>query len=228
MRRWKSTPPQRLLDDVGAFEQSLFSSDRIRDLSAALSAGTLPLPSADPPLDPLERQGKDVFVRSCAHCPRWFLASTTEAPIRRFHDIDTTCPSPVGQGLAGALVVCALLCEPVSQRANLRDHASERRKGSPHELRSRSRLVDGLRGRRSAARRRLEQARRAYALRHRQTAPYFHNNSAATLEAVVDHTRSLFQSSAGGGPPSTKPVDKARPGSELVRRAFAPLGSVIS
>src|SRR6267142_368095 len=41
-------------------------------------------------------------------------------------------------------------------------------------------------------------------------------------------TSSLFQSSAGGGPTSTKPVDRARPGSELERRTFGPPGIVIS
>ena len=38
----------------------------------------------------------------------------------------------------------------------------------------------------------------------------------------------LFQSSAAGGPTPANPVSRARPGSELVRRILAPVGSVIS
>ena len=37
----------------------------------------------------------------------------------------------------------------------------------------------------------------------------------------------LFQSSSGGGPP-TKPVRRARPGSELARRTVVPFARVIS
>src|SRR5688572_8420543 len=46
-----TTPPSsRLLDDLAAFQNVLFSSPRARKLSDAVRAGQLPLPDVDPPL----------------------------------------------------------------------------------------------------------------------------------------------------------------------------------
>ena len=41
----------------------------------------------------------------------------------------------------------------------------------------------------------------------RKTAPYFHNNSAATLEEVVDHYTEFFKRVRANAPPGVVPPD---------------------
>ena len=79
----QSPPPQRMLDDLAAFQRVLFTNARVRALSDAVSAGTMPLPNADPPLNALEQQGKVVFGRACSHCHGGPGQSTTTAPVVR-------------------------------------------------------------------------------------------------------------------------------------------------
>ena len=43
------------------------------------------------------------------------------------------------------------------------------------------------------------------AARHRKTAPYFHNNSADTLEQVVDHYIAFFKRAQVNAPPGVVP-----------------------
>ena len=88
-------PPQRLLDDLTAFQNVLFSSRGVRALSDALRTGATTLPDADPPLNALERQGKVVSTRACGQCHGGPGQSTSVAPAIRFHDINTQCPRPV-------------------------------------------------------------------------------------------------------------------------------------
>ena len=61
-------PDMTMLDDLAAFQSSLFSSHRVAKLAEAMAAGTAPLPDAEPGLNRLERHGKAVFERSYAHC----------------------------------------------------------------------------------------------------------------------------------------------------------------
>jgi len=63
-----SLPSQQMLDDLAAFQLTLFTTPRVRELADAVDAGTVPLPDTDPPLTEFEEQGKAVFVRACAHC----------------------------------------------------------------------------------------------------------------------------------------------------------------
>jgi len=79
----QSPPPQRLLDDLSSFQRVLFTNGRVRTLSEAIDQGVTPLPSADPPLNALEQQGKAVFTRSCAQCHGGPGQSTTQAPVIR-------------------------------------------------------------------------------------------------------------------------------------------------
>ena len=80
-------PPQRLLDDLASFQRVLFTNERVRALSDAISSGTTPLPDPDPPLDELETQGKAVFERACSVCHGGSGQSTTPFPVVRYHDI---------------------------------------------------------------------------------------------------------------------------------------------
>ncbi len=91
----QNPPEQRLLDDLTSFQRVLFTSERVRALSDAVSAGTLPLPDPDPVLNPLEQQGKAVFTRACAQCHGGPGQSTPQPPVVRYHDISSQCPRPV-------------------------------------------------------------------------------------------------------------------------------------
>jgi hypothetical protein len=75
------------LDDLAAFQLTLFSSSGVGALANAIAAGIAPLPP-DPPLTALEQQGKAVFIRACAQCHGGPI-------VARFHDIATTCPRPL-------------------------------------------------------------------------------------------------------------------------------------
>ena len=100
-------PPPTFLDDVTAFQQTQFSSASVKLLSDAIAAGTSPLPDPDPVLDGLEMAGKSVFNRACGQChgnmgghpsgstPILQGAQGTPTAIVRYHDIATACPRPV-------------------------------------------------------------------------------------------------------------------------------------
>src|SRR6266404_2251030 len=60
-------PPSGMLDDLAAFQQTLFSSAGVERLSEAILSGSTFL-DPDPELNELEQQGKTVFARACAQC----------------------------------------------------------------------------------------------------------------------------------------------------------------
>jgi cytochrome c peroxidase len=192
-------PPARMLDDLAAFQQTLFSSSRVELLSNAILSGTTPFPDPDPELDALERQGKEVFNRACAQCHGGALhpsGSTSEStivrPIARYHNIQTACPRPATDGFA-----------PCPQRLarNARTYRITLANGTfqtfttsdPGRLLLTGQLADlGVMD--------VTQLRGIS-----KTAPYFHNNSAATLEDVVDHYIALFARVARINPPPNLP-----------------------
>ncbi len=218
----RNAPPQRLLDDLSAFQRVLFTNGRVRTLSQAIDQGVTPLPDADPPLDALEQQGKAVFTRACAQCHGGPGQATTQAPVVRFHDIFSQCPRPVDTVTPARFNLKP--CPPRLAR-NARTYeitlptgASIRRTSSdpgralltgfagvgPPADPGRAQLtgfagvgppaqddwnkldVPGLRG-------------------LRNTAPYFHNNSADTLEEVVDHYVEFFKRVQAIAPPGVVP-----------------------
>ena len=136
--RCRGRPPSRTLDDLAAFQLTLFSSPGVRALANAIGTGITPLPDPDPPLTALEQQGKAVFIRACAQCHGGPGNSTTSPPIvARFHDIATACPAPSRYRLAAALRFRGLSRRNLGQSANLRVHARERheRYGAPARTR---------------------------------------------------------------------------------------------
>jgi cytochrome c peroxidase len=199
----QNAPPPQLLDDLTAFQRVLFSDERVRALASAVAAGVTPLPDADPPLDALEQQGKAVFARACGQCHGGPGDSTAEIPVR-FHDIATQCPRPVDTVTPArfAFAPCApgLARNARTYEITLSNNSVVRRTssdpgralltgfvGGPPPLDDWNKFdVPGLRG-------------------ISQTAPYFHNNSAATLEDVVDHYIEFYKRvravTAPGAPP---------------------------
>ncbi len=200
----QAPPPQRMLDDLAAFQRTLFTNHRVRALSEAVTAGVSPLPDADPALTGLEQAGKTVFARSCGHCHGGPGQSTTQAPVVRYHDIATQCPRPVDT-VTPARFNFKPCPERLSRNARtyeitLANGTTVRRVssdpgralltgfvGGPPPLDDWNKLdSNGLRG-----------------IRH--TAPYFHNNSAETLEEVVEHYVEFFKRVRAGAAPGVVP-----------------------
>jgi len=60
-------PTQEFLETVAEFQRHIFSSQQVKKLSDAIDAGA-PIPDIDPPLNELERRGKEKFEFFCAKC----------------------------------------------------------------------------------------------------------------------------------------------------------------
>lgn len=192
-------PPQRMLDDLAAFQQTLFSSPRVELLADAILSGSMPFPDPDPELNELEQQGKVIFNRACAQCHGGTLhpsGSTPETtfvrPIVRYHNIQTACPRPATDGYApcperlarNARRYRITLANGTFQFVTTSDPGRLLLTGQPADLGVMD--VTQLRG-------------------ISRTAPYFHNNSAATLDEVIDHYVAFFARVARLNPPPNLP-----------------------
>src|SRR5215204_6309625 len=100
-------PPARMLDDLAAFQQTLFSSPGVELLAGAILSGATPFPDPDPELNELEQQGRAVFNRACAQCHGGTLHPSTSTPetaflrpLLRYHNIVAACPRPATDGYA--------------------------------------------------------------------------------------------------------------------------------
>jgi hypothetical protein len=196
-------PPLELLDDLNSFQRVLFTNHRVRALADAIDEGVTPLPDPDPALSALERRGKAVFTRACTQCHGGPAQSLTQADIIfRYHDIFTQCPRPVDEVTPARFAFAP--CPPRLARnertyeitfpngMTAPDGATKAYRTSSDPGRALSTGfvlppqfpfflddwnkfdVPGLRG-------------------ISKTAPYFHNNSAATLEDVVAHYVEIFK-----------------------------------
>jgi cytochrome c peroxidase len=190
-------PPQRILDDLTAFQSVVFTNPRIRMLSDAISAGETSLPDPDPPLDDLEQQGKAVFERACTQCHGAPSQSNAQPPVGRFHDIASQCPRPIDTRPTSVVIPARFAFAPCPPRLErnariyeitLANGTKVRRTSSDPGRALLTGFVGGpgpqddwnkfdMPGLRGISR----------------TAPYFHNNSAATLEEVVDHYTEFFK-----------------------------------
>jgi cytochrome c peroxidase len=192
-------PPARMLDDLAAFQQTLFSSPGVELLAGAILSGSTPFPDPDPELNELEQQGKVVFNRACAQCHGGTLhpsGSTPETtfvrPIVRYHNIQTACPRPATDGYApcperlarNARTYRITLANGTFQFVTTSDPGRLLLTGQPADLGVMD--VTQLRG-------------------ISRTAPYFHNNSAATLEEMLDHYDAFFRRVARLNPPPNLP-----------------------
>ena len=195
--------PQGLLDDLASFQRTLFTNHRVRALADAVRAGAAALPDPDPRLDELEQQGKAVFARACGQCHGGPGQSTPVSPVNRFSTISSQCPRPVDTVTPArfAFAACSprlarnartyeiVLSLPTQGPAGVIPAGTKVRRtssdpgralltgfvGGPGPFDDWDKFdVPGLRGLPA-------------------TGPYFHNNSAATLEDVVDHYVQFFK-----------------------------------
>jgi cytochrome c peroxidase len=182
-------PSARLLDDLAAFQSTLFSSRGVRRLAEAIRSGQV-LPDPDPELTPVQELGKGIFNRACATChggPHHPSTTTPDvtlptvvAPVARYFNIRTSCPrppedtfAPCPQRLArNARTYQITLANGTTQRVTTTDPGRMLLTGQPADVGMMD--VTNLRG-------------------IGATAPYFHNNSAATLEDVLDHYDAFFR-----------------------------------
>lgn len=201
----QSPPSQRMLDDLAAFQRVLFTNTRVRALSEAVDAGVFPLPDPDPPLSELEGQGKAVFQRACAHCHGGPGQSTPQPPVViRYSDINTQCPRPVdtAQPARFAFAPCPerLARNARTYEITLIDGTTVRRRSSDPGRALLTGFVGGLASRDDWNKFDVPGLRGIS-----RTAPYFHNNSAATLEEVVDHYIEFFKRVRVVAPPGPPP-----------------------
>ena len=190
-------PPQRILDDLAAFQRVLFTSPSARALSQAIDAGEANLPDPDPPLDALEQQGKAVFVRACGTCHGGPAQSNAAQPVPRFQDIASPCPRPIDTRPANVVTPARFAFAPCPTRLQRNARTYEITLANDTTMRRTSSdpgraLLTGFVG--GAAPTDDWQKFDVPGVRGiSRTAPYFHNNSAATLEEVVDHYAEFFK-----------------------------------
>jgi hypothetical protein len=203
--------PEQLLDDLSSFQRVLFTNHRVRALSDAVRQGATPLPDPDPRLNDLERQGKTVFVRACSQCHGGPGQSTAAFPVNRFSTVSSQCPRPVDAVTPARFAFAA--CSPrLARNARTNEIVLSLPTQSPAGI-----IPAGTKVRRTSS----DPGRALltgfvggpgpdddwdkfdvpglYGIR--ATAPYFHNNSAATLEEVVDHYVEFFKRIQAIAPP---------------------------
>jgi cytochrome c peroxidase len=197
-------PPQQLLDDLASFQRVLFTNHRVRELARAVREGTTPLPDPDPPLTELEQRGKVVFQRACSQCHGGAAQSNSELPVVRFHDIGSQCPRPVDTATPARFAFAP--CPPRLTR-NARTYeitqfngTVTRRTSSDPGRALQTGFVGGPAPQDDWNKFDVPTLRGIG-----NTAPYFHNNSAATLEDVFDHYVEFFKRVRVNAPPGVVP-----------------------
>ena len=211
-------PAADFLDDLASFQNEKFSSTSVKALADAIAAGTRPLPDPDPALNELESAGKLVFNRSCGQChgdlgghpsgSTPILQGTPGTPtaLVRYHDIATACPRPVDNVSPPRFVFAP--CS-ASQMGNVRTYEITNSGvvpsgtpcggGAPQPAcvtrvttSDPGRLL--LTGYPAAGGPGDIQHMDVPSLRGiSRTAPYFSNNTAATLEEMLEHYKQFFK-----------------------------------
>jgi hypothetical protein len=196
----QGTVPSGLLDDLAAFESTQFTSIGVRRLADTIDDGVVPLPDPDGHLDALERVGKSVFTRACATCHGGAEQTNAQPPVPRFQDINTQCPRPVDTVTPARFVFAA--CPPRLAR-NARTYeltlpggTTTRRTSDDPGRALLTGFVAGSPPTEDWNKLDVPQLRGIGG-----TAPYFHNNSAETLEDVLNHYDAFFNRLKAVTPP---------------------------
>ena len=170
-------PAMRFLNDVAAFQMTQFSSPSVKLLSAALASGQTPGPT-DPPLNELEQRGRALFERHCTLC-HGGLTQTVPLPELPpgIRDIRVSKPVPP---FAADLPFAPSPLRPRLWVFRVGETLTVRPSTDPGQA-----LLTG-----SIAQMNFFDINTLYGIS--KTAPYFHDNSAATLEDVLRHYQLEF------------------------------------
>jgi cytochrome c peroxidase len=189
-------PSQAFLESVAEFQRHIFSSTRVRKLSAAIDRGG-PLPNLDPPLTDLEREGKEKFDNFCGQCHGGpaqvrnlenrifppFDGSTNPASL----NVVVSNPPPIGfpvspiQGSGLDLPTQRFTVDLPSGTTVVLESSD------PGTVLTDVASLETVGGNQVFNRFDIPQLRGI-----NQTAPYFHDHRAKTLEEVVKHYQSFF------------------------------------
>ena len=183
-------PKQRVLRQLASFQEHLFSSARVRNVARALAAGTS-APHPDPPLNPLEKDGRATFRQFCVSCHGG--PTQTVNTDGQFLPVPQRGPLPTG---AQAFVnIFVQTPRPIPffdglPTVNLRDRTyMVTQDGTQRTLVT----SDPGRGLITGDAREFGRFDVPTLFGVARTAPYFHDNSAATLADVVRHYQALFE-----------------------------------
>jgi cytochrome c peroxidase len=191
------TPPtQAFLESVAEFQRHIFSSAGVRKLSAAIDANR-PLPNLDPPLSAFERRGKEKFDDFCGRC-HGGPAQVRNLENRIFPPFDgSTNPAslnvvisnPPPTGFPPSLIQGPDVDLPTQWfTIDLPNGTSVGLESSdPGTVLTDVHALETVGGNQVFNRFDVPQLRGI-----NQTAPYFHDHRARTLEDVVRHYQSFF------------------------------------
>ena len=189
-------PTPEFLESVAEFERHIFSSPGVRRLSAAIEAGAL-LPDLDPPLTAFERLGKKKFDDFCGRC-HGGPAQVRNLENRIFPPFDgSTNPislnvvvsNPPPNGFPRSLIHGPAFDLPTQQFAVALPTGKTvvLESSDPGTVLTEVNALETVGGNQVFNRFDVPQLRGI-----NQTAPYFHDHRAKTLEEVVKHYQSFF------------------------------------
>lgn len=189
-------PKPRVIRRLARFQEHLFSSARVQRLAGALRSGG-PLPDTDPPLNSLERQGKKTFTEFCGTC-HGGPAGTVNSDAR-FLPVPQRGPLPGAQAFVNVFVQTprtppgppSPLFFDGLPTANLEERTFF--VTLPNGAQQIVRTSDPGRGAITGDAREIGRFDVPTLFGIARTAPYFHDNSAATLADVVRHYQALFE-----------------------------------
>ena len=185
----------RVVRRLARFQEHLFSSVRVRNLARALASGGL-LPSTDPPLTQLEKQGKTTFTEFCGACHGG--PTQTVNTDARFLPVPQRGPLPGAQAFVNVFVQTPRVPPgpPVPPffeglpTAGLEEQTYI--VTLPNGAKQTFVTSDPGRGAITGDAREFGRFDVPTLFGVARTAPYFHDNSAATLEDVVRHYQGMF------------------------------------
>lgn len=189
-------PSQTFLDTVAEFQRRLFSSRKVRRLSQAIDEGS-PIPDLDPPLNNVERLGKQKFDEFCGRC-HGGSAQVANLDNRFFppHDgstnpksVNVVVSNPPPAGFPATPIGGPGFDLPTQRfTVDLPSGTSVVLTSSdPGTVLTDVKALETVGGNQVFNRFDIPQLRGI-----NRTAPYFHDHRAKTLEEVVKHYQSFF------------------------------------
>jgi cytochrome c peroxidase len=219
-------PTKDFLESVAAFQRHIFSSADVRRLSSAIDAGR-PLPNLDPPLTEFEQKGKEKFDNFCGRC-HGGPAQVQNLENRIFppHDgstnpvsLNVVVSNPPPAGFPASPLHGPEFDLPTQRfTVDLPNGTSVVLESSdPGTVLTDAAALETVGGNQVFNRFDIPQLRGI-----NDTAPYFHDHRAATLEQVVKHYQSFnfFINVVRGFPLPLIPDEDVAPIVAYMRKAF--------